>query len=46
MKRQEIIGKCVEMGVPIFHGRIDKPLFQTSMRNLDSAGRRQEVRAS
>ena len=24
MKRQEVIGKCVEMGVPIFHGRIDK----------------------
>ena len=32
MKRQEVIGKCVEMGVPIFHGRIDKTLFRTSMR--------------
>ena len=32
MKRQEVIGKCVEMGVPIFHGRIDKFLFQTSLR--------------
>lgn len=31
MKRQEVIGKCVEMGVPIFHGRIDKFLFQTSL---------------
>ena len=28
MKRQEVIGKCVEMGVPIFHGRIDKSLFR------------------
>ena len=28
MKRQEVIGKCVEMGVPIFHGRIDKSLFE------------------
>ncbi|MGB7587838.1 MAG: hypothetical protein WBM00_03940 [Solirubrobacterales bacterium] len=32
MKRQEVIGRCVEMGVPIFHGRIDKFLFQTSLR--------------
>ena len=31
MKRQEIIGKCVEMGVPIFRGRIDKSLFQSSL---------------
>ena len=33
MKRQEVIGKCVEMGVPIFNGRIDKSLFQTSLRS-------------
>lgn len=46
MKRPEIIGKCVQMGVPIFHGRIDKSLFQSSMRSLDSAGRGQEARAS
>jgi hypothetical protein len=39
MKRQEVIGKCVEMGVPIFHGRIDKTLFETSLRNR-SPGRR------
>jgi hypothetical protein len=32
MKRQEVIGKCVEMHVPIFHGRIDKTLFETSLR--------------
>ena len=34
MKRQEVIGKCLEMGVPIFHGRIDKSLFQSSLRQL------------
>jgi hypothetical protein len=34
MKQQEVIGKCVEMGVPIFHGRIDRTLFETSLRNL------------
>lgn len=33
MKRQEVIGKCVELGVPIFHGRIDKSLFQSSLRH-------------
>jgi hypothetical protein len=31
MKRQEVIGKCVEMGVPIYHGRIDRALFETSL---------------
>jgi hypothetical protein len=39
MKRQEVIGKCVEMHVPIFHGRIDKSLFRTSLRQ--SAAQRQ-----
>jgi hypothetical protein len=34
MKRQEVIGKCVEMGVPIFHGRIDRTLFECSLRHL------------
>ena len=37
MKRQEVIGKCVQMGVPIFHGRIDKSLFQSSLRSLARA---------
>ena len=27
LERQEVITKCVEMGVPIFQGRIDKTLF-------------------
>ena len=39
MKRQEVIGKCVEMGVPIFHGRIDKTLFETSLRSTRQPGR-------
>ncbi|MFN8162483.1 MAG: hypothetical protein U0R26_01345 [Solirubrobacterales bacterium] len=34
MKQQEVIGKCVEMGVPIFRGRIDRTLFETSLRSL------------
>jgi hypothetical protein len=38
MQRQEVIGKCVEMGVPIFHGRIDRTLFEMSLRDLRAQG--------
>jgi len=34
MKRREVIYKCMEMGVPIFNGRIDKTLFISSLRQL------------
>ena len=34
MKRQEVIAKCLEMGIPILHGRIDKTLFATSLRQI------------
>lgn len=34
MERGEVIGKCVEMGVPIYHGRIDRTLFETSLRTM------------
>lgn len=37
MERGEVIGKCVEMGVPIYHGRIDRTLFETSMRNIPAS---------
>jgi hypothetical protein len=43
MKRQDVIGKCVQMGIPIFHGRIDKSLFETSLRSM--GGRRQQHQA-
>jgi hypothetical protein len=39
MKQQEVIGKCVELGVPIFHGRIDRTLFESSLRSQISAGK-------
>jgi hypothetical protein len=32
LERRDVISKCVEMGVPIFNGRIDKTLFISSMR--------------
>lgn len=33
MDRQEVLGKCVELGVPVFHGRIDRSLFEASLRD-------------
>ena len=32
MHRREVIVKCMELGVPIFQGRIDKTLFLSSVR--------------
>ncbi len=40
MKRQEVIAKCVQLGVPILHGRIDKTLFVGSMRLFEAAQRK------
>jgi hypothetical protein len=37
MNQQEVIGRCVQMGVPIFHGRIDRTLFESTLR-MDRAG--------
>ena len=31
MHRREVIGKCMELQVPIFQGRIDKTLFQSAL---------------
>ena len=44
MERGEVIGKCVQMGVPIYHGRIDRTLFETSLRNLSASGSHQASR--
>jgi len=35
LERREVISKCMELGVPIFQGRIDKSLFMESMRAED-----------
>lgn len=43
MKRQEVIARCVQMGIPIFHGRIDKTLFVASLRRLTTPQRNQTV---
>ncbi len=37
LDRQEVIEKCVELGVPIFQGRIDKTLFIATVQELSPA---------
>jgi hypothetical protein len=34
LERRDVISKCLELGVPIFNGRIDKTLFISSLREL------------
>jgi hypothetical protein len=46
MKQQDVIGKCVEMGIPIFHGRIDKSLFKTSLRQVSDQREGQPAQAA
>ena len=42
MERREVIEKCMEMGVPIFQGRIDKTLFLANLSEQASRSRWQE----
>ncbi len=32
MERRDVIEKCMQMGVPIFEGRIDKTLFASNLQ--------------
>ena len=34
LERRDVISKCMELGVPIFQGRIDKTLFLHSVKEL------------
>ena len=45
MKRRDVISKCMEMGVPIFNGRIDKTLFVSSLRKIGQAPKRPQTAA-
>jgi hypothetical protein len=36
--RDEVIRICIEEGVPIYHGKIDKTLFQASLEAVGTAG--------
>jgi len=37
LDRRDVIDKCMQMGVPIFEGRIDKTLFISSLQQQGSA---------
>jgi hypothetical protein len=45
LERRDVIVKCVEMGVPIFNGKIDKTLFLSSMAESPS-GMTSQARAA
>ena len=37
MERRQVIEKCMELGVPIFQGRIDKTLFLANVSEQAAA---------
>jgi hypothetical protein len=45
MDRREVIAKCMEMGVPIFQGRIDKTLFLASLKQVQGPPSTQPAQA-
>lgn len=38
LERRDVIAKCVELGVPIFNGKIDKTLFNSTVQELMEVG--------
>lgn len=40
MKRREVLSKCIEMHVPVLKGRIDKTLFESSLRAMQTPDKR------
>ncbi len=44
LDREQIIRVCIEEGVPIYHGKIDKTLFQAQLQAM--GGSTSEVRAA
>ena len=46
MKRREVISKCMEMGVPIFQGKIDKSLFLASLEQFTEDSKRTQQAAA
>ena len=41
LERRDVIEKCMELGVPIFQGRIDKTLFMASVEASESSAQEQ-----
>ena len=46
LDRRDVIEKCMELGVPIFQGRIDKTLFMASVSESESSPSTQRVAAA
>jgi hypothetical protein len=38
IEREDVIRLCIEESVPIYHGRIDKTLFEAQLRATQAAG--------
>jgi hypothetical protein len=36
MKRRDVLSACIQMNVPILKGRIDKTLFESSLRAIQA----------
>ena len=34
MERRDVVATCLELGIPIFQGRIDKTLFLASLASI------------
>jgi len=45
LERRDVIAKCVEWGVPIFNGKIDKTLFISTLKELTNSGSAQVASA-
>ncbi len=43
LERRDVIVKCIELGVPIFNGRIDKTLFLSSLREYTVSTQQPQV---
>ena len=46
LERREVIEKCMEMGVPIFQGRIDKTLFLANLSEQAASPSRSPQRST
>jgi hypothetical protein len=40
LEREEVIRICLEEHVPIYHGKIDKTLFQAQLSAIGASGRK------
>ena len=45
LDRRDVIDKCMQLGVPIFEGRIDKTLFLGTLREAGAVQAQQPAQA-